>query len=132
MHRFFSWVNTHQQKVALIIGYILVATLFYTLGTNHPKQNPPQITVEEPMIDVSTLNNTENVPVSQSSTDSQESSENIAGETLDCTGMIKGNISSSGKIYHIPGGAFYNRTIPELCFTTEAEAQSAGFRKSMR
>lgn len=47
-----------------------------------------------------------------------------------CEGKIKGNISSSDKIYHLPGGAFYNRTNPEQCFNTEAEAKAAGFRKS--
>ncbi len=47
--------------------------------------------------------------------------------------FIKGNISSAGKkIYHIKGGAFYERTKAEQCFTTEDEAQAAGFIKSSR
>lgn len=46
---------------------------------------------------------------------------------------IKGNINSKGeKIYHIPGGQFYDKTIPERWFKTEAEAQAAGFRRSKR
>lgn len=46
---------------------------------------------------------------------------------------IKGNINSKGeKIYHVPGGAYYDRTIPEEWFCTEAEAQAAGYRASMR
>jgi competence protein ComEC len=48
-------------------------------------------------------------------------------------GLIKGNISSTKeKIYHMPGGAYYNRTDAEVYFKTEAEAQAAGFRKSLR
>ncbi len=48
-------------------------------------------------------------------------------------GKIKGNISSSGeKIYHVPGGAFYDKTIAEEYFDTEAEAQEAGYRRSKR
>ncbi|MGQ2914789.1 cell wall-binding repeat-containing protein [Microbacterium aurantiacum] len=43
---------------------------------------------------------------------------------------IKGNASSM--IYHVPGGQFYARTNPEECFTTEAAARSAGYRKSQR
>lgn len=43
---------------------------------------------------------------------------------------IKGNASSM--IYHMPWGAYYNRTIPEACFTTEAAAQRAGYRASKR
>lgn len=50
--------------------------------------------------------------------------------TTDC--KIKGNISGTSKIYHVPGGSFYDRTNPEMCFTTEAEAQAAGFTKSTR
>lgn len=46
---------------------------------------------------------------------------------------VKGNISSTGgKIYHVPGGAFYKTVKPEQCFNTESEAQAAGFRKSGR
>lgn len=46
--------------------------------------------------------------------------------------VVKGNISSTGKIYHMQGGSFYARVKPEQCFATEAEAQAAGFRKSSR
>lgn len=47
------------------------------------------------------------------------------------TGMIKGNINSKGeKIYHVPGGKYYEKTVPEQWFNTEEEARAAGFRKS--
>lgn len=48
-------------------------------------------------------------------------------------GLIKGNINSKGeKIYHMPGGAYYDGTDPEAWFKTENEAQAAGFRKSAK
>lgn len=49
---------------------------------------------------------------------------------------IKGNVNSKGqRIYHVPGGKFFDsvRINPgegDRCFATEAEARSAGFRKS--
>lgn len=47
--------------------------------------------------------------------------------------LIKGNINSKGeKIYHVPGGQFYDVTKPEEWFATEEEAQSAGYRKSKK
>jgi len=44
---------------------------------------------------------------------------------------IRGNISSSGeKIFHMPSGQFYNKTVPEETFCTKSEAISAGYRES--
>ncbi|MBB6638212.1 phospholipase D-like domain-containing protein [Cohnella thailandensis] len=46
---------------------------------------------------------------------------------------IKGNINSKGdKIYHVPGGAQYERTKAEQMFCTEREAEEAGFRKAQQ
>lgn len=52
--------------------------------------------------------------------------------------LIKGNISSSKeKIYHVPDGAYYDKTSideskGERWFCTESEAVSVGWRKSLR
>ncbi|MBI4127597.1 MAG: thermonuclease family protein [Parcubacteria group bacterium] len=62
----------------------------------------------------------------------------IASTPLDGSCLIKGNINDAGeKIYHIPGGSFYERTKVDLTrgeawFCTEEEAVAAGFRKSKR
>ncbi len=60
--------------------------------------------------------------------------------SLDTRGecVIKGNISRSGrKIYHIPGGHFYDQTKisigrGERWFCSEAQAQRAGWKKAKR
>jgi endonuclease YncB( thermonuclease family) len=50
--------------------------------------------------------------------------------------VIKGNMSSKGeRIYHVPGGRYYDATVidtlkGEQWFCTEAEAVAAGWRKS--
>ena len=52
--------------------------------------------------------------------------------------LIKGNISRSGEhIYHVPGGQYYDRTRidtlkAERWFCSEAEARTAGWRRSRR
>lgn len=51
--------------------------------------------------------------------------------------LIKGNINSEGeRIYHVPGGAYYEQTVisepGEQMFQTAEEAETAGFRKSQR
>ncbi|WP_258142560.1 hypothetical protein [Arthrobacter sp. MYb227] len=47
---------------------------------------------------------------------------------------VKGNKTGSNKEwkYHVRGGAFYNRTIPEQCFKTTSDARKAGYRASKR
>ena len=48
---------------------------------------------------------------------------------------IKGNFTTySGErcIHHISGWAFYSKTKPERCYSTEAEAQQDGCRRSKR
>jgi large subunit ribosomal protein L17 len=40
---------------------------------------------------------------------------------------IKGNTNSM--LYHVPGAAFYDRTVPEAWFATEEAAEAAGFSK---
>ncbi|KAF5834922.1 high light-induced nuclease [Dunaliella salina] len=50
------------------------------------------------------------------------------------TAPIKGNISAKGeRIYHLPGGTYYNRVViepekGEKCFASEADALKEGFR----
>jgi endonuclease YncB( thermonuclease family) len=59
--------------------------------------------------------------------------DNVAGKCL-----IKGNIGKRGvRIYHIPGGAYYERTRideqkGERWFCAEADARAAGWRRSKR
>lgn len=44
---------------------------------------------------------------------------------------VKGNLSRSGElIFHVPGSHNYDRTKPEACFASEADAEAAGFRKA--
>ncbi|MEK6453885.1 thermonuclease family protein [Caldifermentibacillus hisashii] len=52
---------------------------------------------------------------------------------IDCQNPIKGNINSKGeKIYHVPGGQYYDITKAEELFCMEQEAVNAGYRKSQR
>ncbi len=66
-------------------------------------------------------------------TEARAAANNIAPS--DC--VIKGNISKSGRIFHVPGQAFYDETRisptrGERWFCTRAEAQAAGWRAARR
>jgi hypothetical protein len=43
---------------------------------------------------------------------------------------VKGNANS--RIYHRPGGRFYDSTVPERCYRDEAAAEADGMRASKR
>jgi hypothetical protein len=43
---------------------------------------------------------------------------------------VKGNAGSM--IFHVPGGMSYERTVPERCYATEADAEADGFRRAKR
>lgn len=49
---------------------------------------------------------------------------------------IKGNFTPTNPqevcIYHVAGGAFYDKTKPERCYAAEAEARVDGCRRSKR
>ncbi|MEK7149539.1 MAG: hypothetical protein AAB757_00975 [Patescibacteria group bacterium] len=97
--------------LAIIIGAVIIAGGIYLVGSR-PK--PTQLPAQLPSV--------------------VNSGENSALNT-DC--LIKGNISSGGKIYHMPGGQFYDRTVintskGEKWFCSEVEAKTAGWRKSSK
>ena len=110
-----------------------VAGLFFALGRFSVTSHPPQQTAEEEQVSTQ-INNTANAQNSQFTGSVAGMAVESQAQPInqDCGGKIKGNISSGGKIYHVPGGAFYKKTTPEACFDTEAAAQAAGFRKSKR
>lgn len=50
-----------------------------------------------------------------------------------CERLIKGDMNDTGdKIFHLPGGDFYDITVAEETFCTKAEAVASGYRKSDR
>nr|MBO2479888.1 nuclease [Bacillota bacterium] len=70
----------------------------------------------------------DDVPATEETNEDQSQADD---QTNAQRGLIKGNINSKGeKIYHVPGGRYYDVTVPEVWFETEEEAQAAGFRRS--
>jgi len=112
----------------LSIGFILVAILSFGAGklseTYHPQT--PIIFQEAPHSNA----------VSVTAGVARDAINNQAGETIPkvdsakIQGKIIGNKNSM--IYHIPGGASYDRISEQnrIYFNSEQEAQNAGYRKS--
>lgn len=74
-----------------------------------------------------TANTNTTNPTNNNSKAASKSPGTAAVDPANC--YIKG---SKSKIYHMPGGSFYDRTNPAQCFNSEEEAMAAGFTKSSR
>lgn len=62
----------------------------------------------------------------------QQSSGPVSGSGGVCPAGYPVKANDNSGIYHVPGGEFYNATNARNCFATEAAAQAAGYRKSLR
>lgn len=132
-----EFLSKNQQKIAIIAGYIIVFMLAFGLGRiTVLRPAPPEIRVEEPTSKIQANSTAEvqgaqsQIPQAAAAAPQNSYFSGFAPVAGGCEGKIKG---SSSHIYHLPGGAFYDRTTkPAWCFNTEAEAQAAGFRKSAR
>ncbi|WP_141333716.1 thermonuclease family protein [Paenibacillus sp. tmac-D7] len=66
-----------------------------------------------------------------SSTGVSAGTNNEAADSTCANPEIKGNINArKEKIYHVPGGRYYEQTVPEQLFCSAKEAENAGYRKS--
>lgn len=123
-----DFIKTHQQKIALTIGYLLVASLAFSVGrmTFQPTSEPQ---IKAPEKFALPANYTANESGLQSEVQTVAATTGGAVKPT-CEHQIKGTTSG---IYHLPGGAFYERvTKPIRCFDTETQAIAAGFRKSSK
>jgi hypothetical protein len=120
-------LRNYQQKIALAVGFVAVAGIGFWGGVNMSQKLEPK-----PLVSASSSNTnyTQETPAVQTPETAAMNSATQALAPLNCSGKIKG---SSTHKYHMPGGAFYNKTTkPIACFDTEAEAKAAGFIKSAR
>lgn len=123
----------HKNKFVLGVCFVLVFIVGFGSGRFAGKNNMPEPFV--PSNYTTTANkakavNKEADPAPE--VKGQATTAPVVGViTAECP--IKGNISSTGRnLYHVKGGAFYERVKAERCFNTKAEAEQAGFVASSR
>ncbi|PIR96150.1 MAG: hypothetical protein COT92_02740 [Candidatus Doudnabacteria bacterium CG10_big_fil_rev_8_21_14_0_10_42_18] len=130
-----NWLKERENKNKLVLGACFVLVFLVGFGTGKFEKE-----IRKPPVQNNYTTNSVSKATVEGGAGEQAKQENIqvlgditpdtASSSTLC--VIKGNVSSSGLIYHVKGGSFYDRTDPEMCFNTEAEAQAAGFRKSSR
>lgn len=127
-----TWLSEkeNKQKMAYGICFILVFIVGFGAG-KYDRQS--QKLYQPKQINYNTKPAPNQTPAAGGAGDKAALNAAVKGTSTPANCLIKGNIGAKGsKIYHMQGGAFYKLTKPELCFSTEAEAQAAGFVKSSR
>lgn len=136
---FLLWKFSTYSKKARIIISVIFAFLFIFQLTNHSDKSPSTSPATSQQQAASSANVNETPKENKPAEVQQEQQPVQAQQPRKYTGNgphgegIKGNINKKGeKIYHLPGGAYYDRTHAEAWFFTEQDAQAAGYRSSLR
>ena len=99
-----------------------------------PKRQPstPQAPEWAPLRDASTKSSVSDTPTTSAKVDTASAPDWIAPVDGSCplSHPVKGNANS--RIYHVPGGRFYDSTVPERCYRDESAAEADGMRASKR
>ncbi len=115
--KFKKFLIDKEDKIILLIGFVLVAFLSFGAGKLSEVYHP-----QAPII----FKNAPDCPALPAN------GETAAGniDAVKTEGKIIGNKNSM--IYHVPGSASYNKISPEnrVYFNTEADAEKAGYRKT--
>lgn len=129
MEKIKDFLETHKQTVLYCLIVVLVFIVGFGAGrsggANKKPQNISNYTTKET---TKPIENKEADPITPLPVTEKTEIKPTTNQTGECT-TIKG---SKSKIYHLPGGVFYDRTKAFQCFASEQEAQAAGYRKSSR
>lgn len=124
------WVGEPENKKKLVWTACLVVMFFVGFGTGK-YQKPSRSEAQNVQSNYTTKKPEKPSPVATEAVVTVVAGTTTPANLVDCP--VKGNIASGGKkTYHVKSGAFYERTKPEQCFDTEAEAKTAGYTKSQR
>ena len=99
-----------------------------------PKRQPsaPQAPQWAPLRAAPTKSSTSDTPTDSTRADAVSEPDWIppVNGTCPLSHPVKGNANS--RIYHLPGGRFYDSTVPERCYRDESAAEADGMRASKR
>ena len=121
-----DWLLIGAAAVVLTIGVALIGMAFFVGGLAYFQASQPALVQPAPTARPAV--GPSGLPGQQGVSPSGRAQPN--GMNCPPTHPIKGNRDSM--IYHPPEGELYGRTRPEECFATPADAEAAGYRRSLR
>ncbi len=121
-----NWLQEKENKQKIIYGFCFVLVFVIGFGTGRFDRDY-QKTRTQPQSYYTTKS-----AAGKAAAGGGGEAAKVLGTTTDPQSPcpVKGNPGS--KIYHLPGGAFYDTLKSPQCFQSEAQAQAAGYRKSGR
>jgi hypothetical protein len=123
-----NWITENKEKCFYLASCVLIFIVGFGTGRVEQGLRAPN-KIQANYTTKTNVNKTADKPANTNKT-IETNSNQTTGSINSGSCYIKG---TSSKIYHLPGGAFYERvTSPAACFNTESEAIAAGYRKSSR
>jgi hypothetical protein len=133
------------RRLLLLLVACLAASVAYTVLQRRRAEQLPEISPVWPPLESGDGHLTSSILASatptQPSSPSSPSSASSAQPASSASGWVPPALGAcpdgypvkakqSSQIYHVPGGRFYDRTVPDRCYADPAAAEADGYRAS--
>jgi hypothetical protein len=133
------------RRLLLLLVACLAASVAYTVLQRRRAEQLPEISPVWPPLESGDGHLTSSILASatptQPSSPSSSSSASSAQPASSASGWVPPALGAcpdgypvkakqSSQIYHVPGGRFYDRTVPDRCYADPAAAEADGYRAS--
>jgi hypothetical protein len=128
------------RRLLLLLVACLAASVAYTVLQRRRAEQLPEISPVWPPLESGDGHLTSSIlasatptqPSSPSSSSSRASSASgwVPPALGACPDGYPVKAKQSSQIYHVPGGRFYDRTVPDRCYADPAAAEADGYRAS--
>ena len=129
------------RRLLWLLVACLAASVAYTVLQRRRAEQLPEISPVWPPLGsgdghlassiLASVTSTQPAPSSSSASSSASSSSGWVPPALGaCPDGYPVKAKQSSQIYHVPGGRFYDRTVPDRCYADPAAAEADGYRAS--
>jgi hypothetical protein len=128
------------RRLLLLLVACLAASVAYTVLQRRRAEQLPEISPVWPPLESGDGHLTSSIlasatpPSSSSSASSAQPASSASGWVPPALGACPDGYpvkaKQSSQIYHVPGGRFYDRTVPDRCYADPAAAEADGYRAS--
>jgi hypothetical protein len=122
------------RRLLLLLVACLAASVAFTVLQRRRAEQLPEISPVWPPLESGDGHLTSSILASATPTQPSSPSSPASGWVPPALGACPDGYpvkaKQSSQIYHVPGGRFYDRTVPDRCYADPAAAEADGYRAS--